>query len=143
MDPIEKLTDLTRNFAFEKGDYEGVKIQFLKFAENYSQLNIDEADRLRDSIDAKIRMGWFGVSTSLFLHSVIDANSIQKDELCLILFAFYSFDNLDFGYDSLLDLARVSNILNENNATAKKNWLIFKKLTRRKIDIDKLENNIF
>ena len=95
MDPIEKITDLTRNFAFEKGDYEGVKIQFLKFAENYSQLNIDEADRLRDSIDAKIRMGWFGVSTSLFLHSVIDANSIQKDELCMILFA-WSINILDY-----------------------------------------------
>ncbi len=143
MDPVEKLTDLAHSFVFEKGDYEGVKVQFLKFTENYSKLNIEEADRLRDSFDAKIRLGWFGVSTRLFLHSIIDANATQKDELCMILFAFYSFDNLDFGYDSLLDLARVSNALNANNAIAKKNWPIFKKLTSRKIAIDNLESNVF
>jgi len=139
---VEKLARMARNFVIKKGDYEGVKLQFLKFSKNYSQLNVHEADKLRELFDPKIRNGWFKVTTSIFSHSFIDADDLQKDDLCGILFAFYSFDNLDFGYDSLRDLDSVINVFCENSTIVNKNWNVFKKLTSRKIAKDNMQNII-
>ena len=142
MELVEKLAGMARNFVIEKGDYEGVKVQFLKFSEIYSQLNKHEADRLRDLFDPKIRHGWFKVTTSLFSNCFINVDSLQKDDLCGILFAFYSFDNLDFGYDSLLDLDSVANMFSENSTIVNKNWNVFKKLTSRKVARDNMQSII-
>lgn len=59
-------------------------------------------------------------------------------------FAMYSFDNLGYGYDSVLDIIDISTLLRDDDERlAKEAWLPFKDLTTNKTAQKNLKNKLF
>ena len=143
MNQIDKVRDIVENFEFTKGDYQGAEEQLYDFAECYAQLSIDEADELRCSFDARQRHSWLRVASTLFTKEFDEADMLRKDRLCKIFFALYSFDNLEFGYDSVMDIISISDQMKGHVEMAQKNWVIFSKITTRDTARNNLENKLF
>ena len=143
MSTVSKLQDIVNNFDFKKGDYAGAKEQLSKFAEVYALLDAEDAELLRGKFCAKDRLGWLRIASALFNKSFADANLLQKEELCRIFFALYSFENLDFGFDGVMDVISVSDQMKDYADIAKRSWNQFSKLTSSDIAINNIENKIF
>ncbi len=143
MTDINTVYDIVNSIKFEYKDYLGAELQLLEFADNYAKLSPEEAEELRSVFDSKQRLGLFATSTSLFRKCFTEADAAQKDRLCKIFFALYSFDNLDFGYDSLLHVMSVADQIKAHRDLAKKHWNQFKVLTSRSNAIGNLENKLF
>ena len=140
---IDDVGTIAESFEFKKGDYLGAEEQLSKFAENYLELSAAEADQLRCGFDAKERLGLLGAATSVFQKSFLSAEILRKDKLCMILFACYSFDNMEFGCDSLRHIMPVLGDLEDYQELAHKNWLPFRRLTSNEIARKNLENRLF
>jgi hypothetical protein len=143
MDNFDKAYDLAMKFCFQKGKYLDAERQLLSFAECYEKLNAEEANLLRSEFKAQDRLGWLRISTTTFLRLYPAADILQKENLCRIFFAFYSFDNLDFGYDSINDVISVSNEMKKDIDLSKKIWSIFREITSSEIATLNLEKKIF
>ncbi len=143
MTDINKTQDIVAGFVFKKGDYLGAEEQLLIFADSYAKLTVEEADILRSKFKAKDRLGWLRIASTLFCKLFYDADILHKDKLCKIFFALYSFENLDFGFDSVIDVISVSEKLKSYTELARKNWDLFSKLTSNDMARNNLENNIF
>lgn len=129
MKHIDQTIEIIKNFTFKKHDYIGAKEQLSQFSDSYAKLNLQEANDLRSIFKAKDRFGWLCVASTVFLELFPDANTLLKEELTKIFFAFYSFDNLDFGYDSVLYVIEVKKCVIEQHQTfAKKTGLYMQEL---------------
>jgi hypothetical protein len=143
MDKIVEIFDVIDKFHFTKGGYAEAEDHLLKFADCYAELNAEEAEFLRSQFDEKDRLGWFRVASSLFRHSFPKAGTEQKNKLCKIFFALYSFDNLEFGYDSIMDVISISSLIKPHIGMAKKNWGVYRRLTSNSLARNNLEAKIF
>lgn len=143
MSNISKLQAIINAFKFNKGDYVGAKDQLSRFSDIYAQLSLDEAELLRGEFDSKERLGWLRIASSLFVKRFADADSMEKEKLCRIFFALYSFENLEFGFDGVLDVIAVSDQMKAHAGMARKNWNKFSKLTSNDAAKTNLENKIF
>lgn len=143
MSRIDAAYDIVTNFQFKANDYSEAGVQFLRFSEEFVQLNASEADTLRSVFDSKDRFTLFGIAASVFRERIEDSEKRQKSNLCRIFFALYSFDNLEFGYDSLLYLEENSGKFKKIQELAKESWLPFKALTTNELAWKNLENKIF
>lgn len=132
MNQVDKVRSIVEGFEFKKGDYLGAEDQLSRFAEDYAQLSVDEADALRCSFDAKERLGWLGVACSLIRHSFSEADISRKAKLTRIFLALYSFDNLELGYDTLLNVRDIKSKFVGHESLIKESWKIYAKLTRAK-----------
>ena len=140
---ISTLQGIVDDFQFSKGNYAGAERQLSAFAECYSHLSPSQAQSLREMYSAKERLGWFKVGVSLVNKLFDDAPAQQKQDLLKIFFAFYSFENLDFGYDALMDVIDVSSKIKERNIGAENLWYIYRKLTKSQVAIRNLESKCF
>ena len=143
MTNISKLQDIINSFSFKKGDYVGAEDQLSRFAESYAQLSLEEAELLRGEFDSKDRLGWLRIASTLFVKGFADANSMEKEKLCRIFFALYSFENLEFGFDGVMDVISVSDQMKDHAGMAERNWSQFGKLTSNNAAKNNLENKIF
>jgi hypothetical protein len=143
MTKVNNIQDIVANFVFKKGDYLGAEEQLSRFAESYAKLSADEAESLRNKFQAKDRLGWLRIASTLFCKLFSDADTLHKDKLCKIFFALYSFENLDFGFDGVNDVISVSDKLKGHPELARKNWDLFSKLTSNGVARNNLENKIF
>ncbi len=143
MSKIFELQDIVNGFNFKKGDYVGAEDQLSKFAEGYAQLSAEEAELLRGEFFAKDRLGWLRIASTLFIKGFSDADSMEKEKLCRIFFALYSFENLEFGFDGVMDVISVSDQMKDHAGMAKRNWNQFSKLTSNDAAKNNLENKIF
>ena len=107
MTEINKTQDIVTNFVFKKGDYLGAEDQLSRFADSYAKLSVEEADILRSQFQAKDRLGWLRIASTLLCKFFPEANTLQKNRLCKIFFALYSFENLEFGFDGVKDLISI------------------------------------
>ena len=142
MTEIDRARDIVTNFSFKKGDYLGAEKQLCSFADSYARLSVEEAGILRSKFIAKDRLGWFQIASTLFCKRFPEANTLQKDRLCKIFFSLYSFDNLDFGYDSVREVISISEMVKNHKEITQKNWKFFCGLTSNTAR-DNLENKIF
>jgi hypothetical protein len=141
---IEDLLLVVEELSFRKYEYSDAESQLSDFANRFVELDPNSADQLRECFDSKVRLGLFRTASSLFRHSFPTALGVQKARLLRIVFAMYSFDNLNFGYDSVLDVIDISKLLqDQERCLAKEAWLPFKKLTTNKIAQGNLENHLF
>ncbi|ACX95227.1 hypothetical protein [Halothiobacillus neapolitanus] len=108
MSNFSKLQAIVNGFNFKKGDYVGAEDQLSRFAESYAQLSLEDAELLRSKFDSKDRLGWLRIASTLFVKGFADADSMEKEKLCRIFFALYSFENLEFGFDGAMDVISVS-----------------------------------
>lgn len=143
MSGVSKLQGIVNGFDFKKGDYLGAEEQLSKFAEGYALLSAEDAELLRGKFCAKDRLGWLRIASTLFTKGFNDANSLQKEKLCRIFFALYSFENLEFGFDGVMDVISVSDQMKRHAGMAKRNWDQFSKLTSSDAARNNLENKIF
>jgi hypothetical protein len=143
MDEYSNLLDIVDKFRFHKGDYVGAEKQLSVFTENYSKLSANKAELLRKRFDAKDRLGWLRIASTLFTKSFSDADPFRKEKLCKIFFALYSFENLEFGFDGVMDIDAVSDQLKDSSEIAIKCWAQFEALTSNDIARKNLENRIF
>ncbi len=143
MSNISKLQAIVNGFNFKKGDYIGAEDQLSRFAESYAQLSLDEAELLRGAFDSKDRLGWLRIASTLFVKGFADADSMEKEKLCRIFFALYSFENLEFGFDGVMDVISVSDQMKGHAGMAKRNWKQFSELTSNDAAKNNLENKIF
>lgn len=143
MSNIAKLRDIALSFDFKKGDYIGAETQLSRFAELYSNLNLDEADILRTEFDAKVRLGWLRIASTLIDKSFANADTLEKENLCKTFFAMYSFENLDSGYDGVMDLIAVSEKLRDFQEISMKAWEPYKNNICRVNARRNLEDKIF
>lgn len=143
MGRICKLLDVINDFHFEKGNYLEAERQLVVFAEGYARLTVEEANKLRSKFDAKDRLKWFRVASSVFKHGFLSEDDFKKEKLCRIFFALYSFENLDFGYDALQDVISVSDQLKRNIDITKRSWTNFRCITSNPIAISNMDRNIF
>ena len=143
MTEVNKTHNIIADFAFEKGDYLGAEEQLSRFSDSYARLSADEAESLRNKFQAKDRLGWLRIASTLFCKFFSDADHLHKDKLCKIFFALYSFENLDFGFDAVNDVISVSEKLKSHTELARKNWDLFRVLTSNNMARNNLENNVF
>ena len=143
MKKIENVRNIASNFKFRKGDYLDAERQLFQFAKCYAELKPEEADILRSEFDAKDRLGWFRIASTLFSKEFPDADFSRKDRLCMFFFSMYSFDNLDFGYDGLMDTIYISHQMKCNLCLARKHWDQFSRLTGSNAARRNLESKIF
>lgn len=143
MSNFSKLQTIVNGFDFKKGDYVGAKDQLSMFAEIYAQISFDEAELLRGEFDSKDRLGWLRMASTLFIKEFADADPMEKEKLCRIFFAFYSFENLEFGFDGVMDVISVSDQMKGHAGMAKRNWKKFSGLTSNDTAKKNLENKIF
>lgn len=143
MAEINTTRDIVNKFDFRKDDYFGAEEQLARFADSYSKLNAEEADCLRSDFQAKDRLKWLRIASTLFCKFFSDAGISRKNRLCKIFFALYSFDNLEFGFDSVMDVISVSDQMKNHADLAKKNWESFSKLTSNDAARNNLENKIY
>ena len=143
MSKISKLQDIINNFNFKKGDYVGVEDQLSKFTESYALLSAEEAELLRGEFAAKNRLGWLRIASTLFIKRFSGADSMEKEKLCRIFFALYSFENLEFGFDGVMDVISVSDQMKGHTDMAKRNWKYFSELTSNNAAKNNLNNKIF
>ncbi len=99
------------------------------FAKAYVQLSNDEVNLLRASMDSKDKFDHFTQASYLFRHSFPEADINEKEKLLKAFFAFYSLDNMEFGYDTLLILDSVSNLMDGFADIAMTTWLPYVPLT--------------
>lgn len=143
MTGINNTHDIVANFSFKKGDYFGAEEQLSKFADSYARLTAEESEILRSKFPAKDRLGWLRVASTLFCKFFSDADASHKDRLCKIFFALYSFENLDFGFDGLMDVISISEQVKNHADIARKNWNSFSDLTSNEMAKKNLENKVF
>lgn len=143
MNDVDNIQDIVASFTFKRGDYLSAEEQLLRFADSYAKLSVEEADILRSKFKAKDRLGWLRVASTLFCKFFSGADALRKDKLCKIFFALYSFENLDFGFDGLMDVISISEELKSHKELARKNWDFFSKLTSNEMAINNLENKVF
>jgi hypothetical protein len=143
MKHIDQTIEIVKNFTFKKHDYIGAKEQLSQFSDSYARLNLEEANYLRSIFKAKDRFGWLCVASTVFLELFPDANTLLKEELTKIFFAVYSFDNLDFGYDSVLYVIEVKKCMIEQRKTLVKNWALYAGITSSITAKDNLEGHLF
>lgn len=143
MSNISKLQAIVNGFNFKKGDYVGAEDQLSRFAESYAQLSLEDAELLRSEFDSKDRLGWLRIASTLFVKGFADADSMEKEKLCRIFFALYSFENLEFGFDGVMDVISVSDQMKGHAGMAKRNWKQFSELTSNDAAKNNLENKIF
>ena len=129
MSDVLELLDIVERFPFAKGDYVGAEEQLSKFAENYALLSAEDAELLRGEFSAKDRLGWLRIASSLFMKVFAEADPMRKEKLCRIFFALYSFENLEFGFDGVMDVISVAGEINDHVDMAKRSWEIFSDLT--------------
>lgn len=143
MTEINKTQDIVTNFVFKKGDYLGAEEQLSRFADSYAKLSVEEADTLRNQFQAKDRLGWLRIASTLLCKFFPEANTLQKNRLCKIFFALYSFENLDFGFDGVKDVISISEKVKNYTEITQKNWNFFSGLTSNNTARNNLENKIF
>jgi hypothetical protein len=143
MSNISKLQAIVNGFNFKKGDYVGAEDQLSRFAEIYAQLSLEEAELLRGEFDSKDRLGWLRIASTLFVKGFADADSMEKEKLCRIFFALYSFENLEFGFDGVMDVISVSDQMKGHAGMAKRNWKQFSELTSNDAAKNNLENKVW
>ena len=88
-------------------------------------------------------MGWLRIASTVFSKFFDQVEVSEKDKLVKIFFALYSFENLDFGYDAVLDLITVSNKMENYLYLAKKNWNIYSDITSNTIARENVESTLF
>lgn len=140
---IDEAKNIVDNFSFSKGDYIGAKDQLEKFSQIYMQLSVEQTNNLRGSYTAKERLGWLRIATTLFDKYFNDADYADKEKLIRIFFALYSFENLEFGFDGIMDLISVSDQMKNDIDLAKQNWSYFRELTSSVDAKNNLEKKIF
>lgn len=143
MSSVDELRLMVENLSFRKHQFSNAERQLIEFADLYRKLDPSRADQLRSFFDSKDRLGLFRTAASLFRRYFPDAVEAQKTRLFQCLFATYSFDNLGFGYDSVLDIIDISSLLEDQDSLlAKETWLPFKGLTTNQIAASNLENHL-
>lgn len=119
------------------------KDQLREFSEAYSFLSEEEAITLRSTFDSKDRLAYFRSAASLFRDEFAEAAVDRKIELLRIFFALYSFDNLEFGYDSVQDVMAVSEEMRGYREVALREWEPFAQITSNDTAKKNLENKLF
>jgi len=143
VDNYSNLLDIVNAFRFQKGDYDGAEKQLLLFTENYSTLSANKAELLRNQFDAKDRLGWLRLASTLFTKDFSKADPLRKEKLCRMFFALYSFENLEFGFDGVMDIDAVSDQIKAVPEIATKCWAQFKALTSNDVAKENLETRLF
>jgi hypothetical protein len=143
MEKIIELKNLIYGFNFVKGDYEAAACQLLQFSRLYEQSNISDAEKLREEFDPKKRLGWLATASSVLCKRYLSAEAREREGLVKIFFAAYSFDNMGFGYDSVVLLTHCKAELQNDIAKSKKIWCSFEPITTNTIAVKNLRNKIF
>lgn len=129
MSKLDEAFDIITSFRIKHHDQFDITDQALDFANCYISLSLNEASTLRDCFDAKEKLSKFRLMARNFQDRFEDADLTEKSELLTSLFALYSFDNLEFGYDSVLNLIDISDLVTNFQTLAKKQWKPFNLLT--------------
>jgi len=129
--------DLKNSSLSERND------QFLRFSRVYARLNPEEASVLRASFDAKDRLAFFHSAASLLLQEFSGASKERKFDLLKIFFSLYSFENLEFGFDGVLDVIAVSEKVHDFQEISKKAWEPFREITSNITARKNLESKLF
>lgn len=137
---VEKIID---GFHFTKGDYSSAESQLLLFSQSYALLTDMQADAIRSSYSAKDRLGWLRIATVLLKKFFPEAPKIRKQALLKIFFSLYSFENLDHGYDAVMDLIEVSERVKGFEPEARILWAVYKPLTPNSVAVENLEKKFF
>lgn len=133
MAKLEKLENLIKTWLAQTGCVAVSEENLLEFSKQYSILSPDEAEILRSKFDAKHKLRFFRVASSVFCKNFDEADDTKKRELLEMLYALYSLDNLDFGYDTLLTINDTLSLQNQVRNIAVDAWEKYEKLTSRQI----------
>lgn len=137
---VEKIVE---EFHFTKGDYASAERQLLLFSQSYALLTDMQADAIRSSYNAKDRLGWLRIATVLLEKFFQEAPNFRKQDLLKIFFSLYSFENLDHGYDAVMDLIEVSERVKGFEQEARNLWAVYKPLTPNSVAVENLEKKLF
>ncbi len=137
---VEKII---KEFHFTKGDYASAERQLLLFSQSYALLTDMQADAIRSSYDAKDRLGWLRIATILLKKFFQVAPKLRRKDLLNIFFSLYSFENLDHGYDAVMDLIEVSEKVKDFEPEARILWDVYKPLTSNAVAVENLEKKLF
>lgn len=140
MNAVERAVAVANGFAFKRGEYAEATRQLKTFADLYASLDPAQAHAVRQTFDPKQRLGWLVVATGLIRHGFSDAKRDERAELIHIFVAMFSCDNLDFGYDSLLQVDSARKILGDSRDLIKESWNHFAHLTENKLARSNFEN---
>lgn len=121
--------NLIKSFRFVSGGHLDAENQLSKFSDCYFDLEANDADLLRKEFDAEFRHGLFRRSINVIENCFEGYGQEDRRRLCRILLATYSFENLEFDYNSLLYLRDVAPYLQEFKFLAASSLPQFRKLT--------------
>ena len=142
MTKVEELFELMGGLTFEKHGYAEAERQLTAFAGLYVALSPEEVRMLRGKVDGKKRLGLFQIASSIVMRLFHAAEIEQKRRLFNIMFATYSFDNLGFGYDTLIYLNGLVPLIRSDIQLARECWPPFKALSDDSRAINNLETTL-
>lgn len=131
------------NPQFNEGDYIDAEKKMYSFYEKYSNITKEEALEIRNSIDPKYRAKLFRIASSILKKLYEKSNELEKERLIKIFFASFSFDNLNFSYNSIHEINKCTSFLKEDITLSRKIWEGFKPKTSNKTAIETIEKKIF
>ena len=143
MDGIEAAAAALEGFRPRAGDYAGAEAQLAQAAELYAKLTPEGAAALRARFDPAQRLGWLGIGCRLLARGFEEAEEDRRTRLRRMVFALYSLDSLQFGYDSLLQIDRVTAQLIAAPEAARRDWAPFAALIAEGPARANLENRLF
>lgn len=129
MSNLDKAFDAINNIDLRSNDITKILNQLIFFSSLFAELTKSEVDILRSSYDAKFKLDIFSLSSIVFHSFFIESNLNRKKELLIMLYTLYCFDNLDFGYDSVLRLISTADLIKNDVELAKELWLPFENIT--------------
>ncbi|NVJ92768.1 MAG: hypothetical protein HWE34_13990 [Methylocystaceae bacterium] len=122
MSYIETAYDIVTNDDFWKCSDQDRLIKALAFHDALSRLSKVDADLLRSCVDSKDRLSYFSQVSVWFAINFPEAHKeVQERWLCVLL-AFYAFDNMGFGYDTLLHIDAVLPHLRTQSYLTRNAW---------------------
>lgn len=143
MSQLNAAYDVINVVDFRRDGVDTLIEKLSAFADCYKKLSADDAKILRSGFDSKYKLGAFQSATALLQIKFGKFGSTSDRTLLEIFFALYSFDNLEFGYDSVISVIDASIILKGHEVLAKAIWLPFSVLTDNETAKRNLENKLF
>lgn len=122
MDEAARAEALFREFRVARGDYAAAERQLLAFADLWLRLDPAQAAALRGRVDPKARLGRLVAACSVLRHEFAGAEGARQAALARMLFALVSCDDLDFGYDTLLQVDGVLPLFAGHGDMARQAW---------------------
>lgn len=129
MSHLDEAYDIVCSMDYRYSDLVQRTSKLTAFAKAYVQLSNDQVNLLRASLGSKDKLDHFTQASYLFKRSYPEADINEKEQRLQAFFAFYSLDNMEFGYDTLLILDSALELMDGCDDIAMEAWLPYRHLT--------------